>query len=243
MSRPRASFVFTVVNRRLKFINYYKIVVLLLLVIVRYVLVNLGTGSAKKQVVYKNITSLVKVRDFVGIDMTAVVFPGAKLSLPFIDCKLASMMYFFVKVNFMLGMNLRPGGCRWERSAAVGVKLMTRSTGGGLVRGFYVTCHKVLDGRGLCTARAANVLIRGMAGLDVRGCLTKRLKKGRRLNSRVRRGRVSLLVFFHSPLAPRSRRPSIGSVIGLYSVCGVPVTAGVTATRTLVLTLSENSLS
>lgn len=120
---------------------------------------------------------------------------------------------------------------------------MTRSRGGRLVIRFYVTCYNILDHGGLYTANAANGVISRTANLAVRGFLTNSRNKDRRVTTEVTYGRVSVLLFFESPLGPGPGRPGSVGVLHLYSVRGVPITAGVTATRILVRNLRENSLS
>lgn len=127
------------------------------------------------------------------------------------------------------------------REFFVGVTLVTRSTGGRLLIRFYVTCYKVVDHRRLYTANAANGLIRRTANLGVGYFLTNDSNNNRRITDHITYGRVSLLVFFESPLGPGPRRPGSGSLLELYSIRGVPFTAGVTATRALVENIRHNS--
>ncbi len=134
-------------------------------------------------------------------------------------------------------------GGRREEHSFVGVTLVTRSSGGRLVVRFYLTCRNVLSGRSLYTANAANGRMTRTANLRVGGCLANVRNNTRRVNTTVSYGRVSLLLFFHSPVAHGSDRPGRESLLELYSIRGVPMTAGVTATSTLILTLREKSLS
>ncbi len=108
---------------------------------------------------------------------------------------------------------------------------------------FYVTCYNVLDHCGLITANKANGVMSRTANLRVASFLGNSRNNSRRVTSHVNYSRVSLLLLFEGPLGPGPGRPSRRTLLHLYSIRGVPITAGVTATRVLVRNLRHNSLS